>query len=292
MLGKTVVSAALASVAAAQSLTQVLTSNNQTSMLATVLGQVPDLVSSLGNMTGNITLLAPSNNALNALLTSPGGQTLASNQAALTALLSYHVLKGSFPAAAFNGTPAFAPTTLGNGTYSHVSGGQRVEGLATNGTVYIYSGFDNNSTVIQPNITFNNGSGLVHVIDQVLTLPPPATTLLLAANLTALYGGATALNLSTSIDALSDVTIFAPSNAAFQTVGNTSGITADVLEYHLVTGPRPYYSTNLMNGTMLPTLNGRNLTITKTNNATFVNDARIIRSNLLVSGGVVHVIDK
>lgn len=292
MLGKTFVSAALASVAAAQSLTQVLTANNQTSMLATVLGQVPGLVSTLGNITGNITLLAPSNNALNALLTSPGGQAVASNQAALTALLSYHVLNGSFPAAAFNSTPSFARTTLGNGSYAQVSGGQRVEGLAMNGTVYIYSGFDNNSTVVQPNITFNNGSGLIHVIDQVLTLPPPTTTLLLAADLTALYGALGSFNLSSTVDSLGDVTLFAPSNNAFQTVGNISAITPSLLQYHLVQGSRPYYSTNLMNGTTLQTLNGRNLTITRTSNGTFVNDARIIRSNLLVSGGVVHVIDK
>ena len=65
MMYKSLLSAALlSSVASAQSLADTLMMNNQTSALAAALNQDPTFVQSLSNVNGNITLLAPSNNAL------------------------------------------------------------------------------------------------------------------------------------------------------------------------------------------------------------------------------------
>lgn len=51
------------------------------------------------------------------------------------------------------------------------------------------------------------------------------------------------------------------------------------------------YSSNLKNGTKLTALNGKPLTITLSNGTVFVNSARVITPDILVSNGVVHVID-
>jgi hypothetical protein len=68
-----------------QSLSAVLAGNNQTSQLAALVGSLPGVLQQLGNAT-NITLLAPSNAALSALLNSTAGKALASNPDAVTAL--------------------------------------------------------------------------------------------------------------------------------------------------------------------------------------------------------------
>lgn len=64
-----------------------------------------------------------------------------------------------------------------------------------------------------------------------------------------------------------------------------------ILEYHVVNGTVAY-STTLMNGTSVPTVQGNNLTITIDNDEVFVNSARVVVPNVLVANGVVHVIDQ
>ena len=47
-----------------------------------------------------------------------------------------------------------------------------------------------------------------------------------------------------------------------------------------------------MNGTMLTSMSGMNLNITISNGSVFVNSAKVVTPDVLVSNGVVHVIDK
>jgi uncharacterized surface protein with fasciclin (FAS1) repeats len=63
-------------------------------------------------------------------------------------------------------------------------------------------------------ITFTNG--VLHIVDTVLTLPITPSFTAVDSNLTALAGALTATNLLSTVDTLRDVTIFAPSNVAFQ----------------------------------------------------------------------------
>jgi transforming growth factor-beta-induced protein len=106
------------------------------------------------------------------------------------------------------------------------------------------------------------------------------------------------------------LTVFAPYNLAFQRIESSlenlsvEDITS-LLEYHLVpSNTTPYYSSNLPNGlpysaenssiynqTTLKSLQGNDLSITFEYNSLFVNQARIIQSDLLLSNGVLHVID-
>jgi len=77
-----------------QSLNATLTSNNNTSELATFLGLYPNLFQSL-NKVSNITVLAPPNQALAALLNSSARQMLSKNPGAVQAILEYRVLNGT-----------------------------------------------------------------------------------------------------------------------------------------------------------------------------------------------------
>lgn len=113
-------------------------------------------------------------------------------------------------------------------------------------------------------------------------------------NLTSLAGALTSANLVSTVDGLKDVTIFAPSNAAFQAIGSAlpNLSTADlssILTYHVVQGTVGY--SNILTNTTLKTVNGADVTISITNGSVFVNSAKVIVPNVLIAGGVVHVID-
>lgn len=96
-----------------------------------------------------------------------------------------------------------------------------------------------------------------------------------------------------------NLTFFVPNNNAFQNLGTTlstmsPGDLKTLLSYHIVNSsafPGVAYSAKLLNGTVLPSLQGGNLTITFASNSLFVNQARVIQQDLLLANGVMHIID-
>ncbi len=141
----------------------------------------------------------------------------------------------------------------------------------------------------------NFTGGVAHVIDTVLTVPQNISATLVASNLTALAGAATAANLVDTLQSARDLTIFAPSNAAFQNIGsvlaNASVETlTGVLGYHVVNGTVAYSST--LSNTTVRSLTGQEIRITVNNGSIFVNSAKVVNPDVLVANGVVHVIDK
>lgn len=129
-----------------------------------------------------------------------------------------------------------------------------------------------------------------------MTVPQNDSATAVAANLTSLAGALTAADLVTALDQMQDVTIFAPSNMAFQSIGSALANISDddlasVLQYHVVNGTVGY-SSDLMNNMNLTTLGGETLTVRIENGTVFVNSAEVTTPDVLVSNGVVHVIDK
>ncbi|KAE8444639.1 hypothetical protein EG329_014387 [Mollisiaceae sp. DMI_Dod_QoI] len=256
-----------------------------------LLATQPALVSSLGNAT-NITILAPNNDALDAFLKSPAGATAATDPSAVGALLMYHVLQGNYSASTFTNASQFLPTLLTNATYANVTGGQRVEASLNGSSVDFFSGLLQESTVTTANVNFTGGT--IHIINTVLAIPSSPADTATSLNLTSLAGALTEANLVSTVDSLRDITIFAPSNAAFQAIGSALGdLTtqelAGILEYHVVNGTVGYSS--MLSNTTLPTVGGGQVTITIENGIVFVNSAKVVTPNVLVSNGVVHVID-
>ncbi|KAH4202714.1 hypothetical protein HBH61_056670 [Parastagonospora nodorum] len=273
------------------SLVQALNSSTDLTTLSTVLGLVPELVTALGSAQ-NITILAPSNAAF-AKVDNATLSALQSNTGLLSALLQYHVLNATVPSSAITNTSAFVPTLLTNSAFTNVTGGQVVSAKTANGGVSIFSGLAMNSSVTTADVAFTGG--VIHIIDTVLTIPETASNTAIAAGLSSLAGALTAANLVETVDTTKDVTIFAPSNAAFQAIGSglgnlTTEQVTSVLTYHVVAGAVGY-SSGLTNGTSLKTVNGANLTITVVDGKVFVNGARVITPDVLVANGVVHVID-
>lgn len=288
---------ALASLATAQGtpdLAAALSSTPQLSTLATVLNGSQSVLQALVGAR-NITILAPSNEAFAAL----GNQTLtslASQPERLAAILQYHVLNGTFPSSAITNQSAFVPTLLTNQMFTNVTGGQVVEAVKTNNMVKIFSGLLANSTVTTADVNVTNG--VVHIIDRVLTVPEKASDTLLAAGLTSLRGAVVNASLVQTVDNTPNLTIFAPNNAAFQKIGSalpslTAQQVTDILSYHVVAqGDKIGYSSNLMNGAELTTVQGQKLKISIGSGGVFVNNARVVTPNVLIANGVVHVIDE
>lgn len=192
----------------------------------------------------------------------------------------------------FTEKAAFAPTLLTNTMYTNVTGGQVVEGVAKDGGVSIFSGGRAESKVSTADVTFDGG--VVHVIDTVLTIPMSIAETAAAANLTQLTGALTKANLVDTVTGLEDVTVFAPTNEAFEKIASVAaGLTVeeltDILTYHVVAGTVGY-STELMDGS-IPTVNGASVTIDVSDSGVKVNEANVAVADVLVANGVVHVID-
>jgi uncharacterized surface protein with fasciclin (FAS1) repeats len=276
-------------------LAEALRSSTQLTSLDGVLALpgLAQLVQSLSSAQ-NVTLLAPSNEAFGSL----GNETFAAltaNEGLLTATLQYHVLNGTILSSAITNQSQFVPTHLTNPQFTNVTGGQVVEAVASGGNVTFFSGSLSNSTVTQADLNFTGG--VIHIIDRFLVLPEVVSDTLTTANLTSLRGALNTTSLLDAVDTTPDVTIFAPSNQAFQDIGSALGNLStedisNILTYHVVNGTIGY-SSGIENGTTLTTLNGQNLTITiGEEGRIFVNSARVTIADVIVANGVVHVIDE
>ncbi|MEO1652239.1 MAG: fasciclin domain-containing protein, partial [Bacteroidota bacterium] len=106
-------------------------------------------------------------------------------------------------------------------------------------------------------------------------------------------------------------TVFAPTNAAFQTLFDSLGVNSvseidaatlqAVLLYHVVQANAKVYSTDLMNGAVTM-LDGNNITIDLSTGVSIASnkgavnlaipDAMVTGANVIAGNGVVHIIDQ
>ncbi|CAM1502628.1 Fc.00g074040.m01.CDS01 [Cosmosporella sp. VM-42] len=287
---------ALAGLAAAQSsqnITEVLAANNDTlSTLNGLLAAQPGLVRALSSM-NNITILAPSNDAFEAFLNDTDvARMVGADPGAVTAVLSYHVLNGTYMANDFMNTSMFIETMLSNRTYENVTGGQVVEARMNNDTVSFYSALKAESNVTTADLNFTGG--VIHIVNNVLQIPMNLTDTAIAADLTAVTGAVQAANLTKVVTDMTNITVFAPSNGAFASIASifanlSSDDLENILKYHVVSGSVGY-SNMLMNGS-LDTAEGGKVNIQVDNGAVYVNEAKVIIPDVLIANGVVHVID-
>merc|ERR1712032_702820 len=272
-------------------LTALLSGTDSLSSLNDLVGNYPDFAATLASWE-NVTILAPSNDALQTLMNSDAGSMLDNDQF-VQSLLRYHVLQSTVYASDITQTPVFAPTYLNSSMYSNVTGGQVVEARMQDDEVQFVSGLKQVSTVAQPNVNYTNG--VVHIIDDVLMIPGNLTSTAQNANLTAFLGAAENASVASTLLGAEDLTIFAPSNSAFQDIGSlTSNLTMDqlanILSYHVIEGTVAY-SSDLSN-TSLTTLQGDDVEITIANGSVMVNNATVTNANILFAGGVIHFIDQ
>lgn len=290
-------------------------------LLSTLPSQVLDRI----NNATNITLLAPNNDALSTFLNASSTRSLvASDPGLVPAIINYHILNGTYYASNFSSagmagssmtdnsssttkasSSLFIPTHLTNESYTNVTGGQRVEAVASGGNVNFYSALKENSSVVQANVNFTGG--VIHIIDRVLSVPQNISETLRGANLTAALGALQQAGVVRSLSRARDITLFAPNNDAFARIGSldsgnhTSGMSMhapasdnlfkNVVDYHVVEG-RVLYSDMLTNETLRTLDNKTDISVSVLNGTVFVNNARVVIQDILMSNGVVHVLDK
>lgn len=279
-----------------QTLPELLAAQNST--LSTLVGLLQSQPALLNTVAGlkNITILAPSNAAFEKLLADPAVAAKAGEPGFVAALLSYHVINGAYYASNFlaaTDAPVFVPTYLTNETFSTVEGGQVVEAQTMDGSVVVTSGNGAESKVVGADFNFTDG--VVHVIDSVLSIPGDLTVALTDEDLSSLAAAVTTAKLGPTLVELDQVTLFAPNNAAFAKIRDVAAnLTVEqltqVLTYHAVAG-QVVYSTDIVNGATVKTVQGGDLTFVIRDGGAFVNDARVVEPNVLVKNGVVHVID-
>ena len=136
------------------------------------------------------------------------------------------------------------------------------------------------------------------------TLPPYQSPLgdivgeaLTAGAFTTLAGLLVEAGLVQALRAPGPFTVFAPTDDAFQTVPAATldavfaepSLLAAVLTFHVVAGQNLTLA-DMPDGTVLTTLQGNTLTITKTGDKTYVNDIEIIAGDVPATNGTIHVI--
>jgi len=243
-----------------------------------------DLVNVL-NGTGNFTVFAPTNAAFTELFTELGISGIdALTKETLTPILLYHVL----------GTEAKS-SMITSGYYKTLSPAQ---GSFLSMKVDVASGVKLNKTTNVTTVDVDVKNGVIHVIDRVLLPPTVVGQALNNDSFSILVQAVVKANLVETLNGSGPFTIFAPTNAAFEALFATLGIsgiadlTAEqlvpILTYHVVGGN--VLSTQLQAGNV-ETLNG-SITVTLSPVPTINGNSKIVATDVQASNGVIHVIDQ
>jgi transforming growth factor-beta-induced protein len=265
------------------SIAEYASSDSNFSILVSALAKA-DLVGVLSG-SGNFTVFAPTNDAFNALFSDLGISGIDDlSKETLTPILKYHVL----------GTEAKS-SMITSGYYNTLSPAQ---GSYISLKVDVSSGVKLNKTanVTKADVDVNNG--VIHVIDKVLLPPTVVDQALNNDSFSILVQAVVKANLVDALNGNGPFTIFAPTNAAFEALFSTLGIsgiadlTAEqltpILTYHVVSGN--VLSTQLSEGAV-PTLNGESLSVSLSPAPEINGTAKIIATDVQASNGVIHVID-
>jgi len=248
-----------------------------------------DVLDALNDPAANLTLFAPNNAAFDTLPAVPDYETL-------IAVLYYHVVPARVRSVDL-GTLQFPSSLMSNASLVNIGAGQAqvLEVIKANGNVDVVFGIPGSpaytARVTTADIACVNG--FIHIVNLVLLPPAEASVTAVAAGLNNLAYALTVTGLLDTVDALTAITVFAPTDAAFDAIPGWRTLPistlTNILLYHVV--PAVAYSTDLVDGQIVPTLQGQTLRIT-TDGGVRVNGVDVVLANALIKNGVVHVIDE
>ncbi|PNS21568.1 hypothetical protein CAC42_927 [Sphaceloma murrayae] len=289
-----VCASSLLSTTTAKSLKSVLASNPKLSILNGLLDQF-DLLDTF-NSAKDVTLLAPTNAAYEAL--AQWGFNVSEVPAPVaTALLSYHLLDGEYPTSEIpsDGPAEIAHTYLKPPILTNVTKGAAVKlSRGGNGEIVTESGLSVLGGTEETDIEYDNG--IVHTLNSSMVLPHNISATLALNQLTEFLQDMTDASDVYPLEELKDVTFFFPINSALKKLSPllsllSPGQLASVLEYHAVPGHVLYHD-KLEGDNEYKTLNGGSLRVrSDARGNIFVNDAQVVRQDLIIYGGVAHIID-
>jgi uncharacterized surface protein with fasciclin (FAS1) repeats len=248
---------------------------------------------------GNLTVFAPTDDAFAALPAELINSLLADPSGALTQILLYHVVPGSFDSGAVLATPSL----------DTLQGGELAVSLR-NGKPYV-----NDSQIVITDIQAKNG--IIHVIDAVLVpdvtlpsadaammmdnsnLPTIAEIAIADGRFNTLVAALSAAGLAETFLQPGNYTVFAPTDAAFAALpaGTVEALLADptgdlttILLYHVVNDSlsRDQIATD----DYITTMEGRPLTVNRDGSSIIdINGAKLLITNIQASNGIIHAID-
>lgn len=113
------------------------------------------------------------------------------------------------------------------------------------------------------------------------------------ASLKSLVDALIDVDLVDALDSAGPFTILAPTNDAFAAIGDTTtlddGVLKDILLYHVIAGK---VTSNIVAALgSAETLNGEVVDISTVGGELFINQARVIETDIIASNGVIHKID-
>jgi len=229
---------------------------------------------------GPFTVFAPTDAAFAKL---PEGtvEALLKDKAKLRAILTYHVVAGAVPASKVV-TMRWAPTVQGQSLLIRTNeSGVHIDG----------------AKVIKADIHTSNG--IIHVIDKVM-LPRAdiVDTAVNAQSFKTLVAAVKAAGLVETLKGKGPFTVFAPTDAAFAKLpeGTIPALLKDkaklgsILTYHVVSG-RVLSDAIAQGKTDVPTVNGGTLHINRDKDVITINGAKVVKADIIVGNGVIHVID-
>jgi len=169
--------------------------------------------------------------------------------------------------------------------------------------------FVNMSQVIATDVAADNG--IIHVIDTVL-MPPPAEdadaapgsiveVAAAAGSFNTLVAALQATGLDATLaDLSSTFTVFAPTDDAFSALGNDTiqalladpDTLSDILLYHVLAGQAVDSTTAIsLAGGTVATANGDEIALSLRDGSLFINDSRVVTTDIQAANGVIHIID-
>ncbi|MCJ1476870.1 hypothetical protein MMC13_005539 [Lambiella insularis] len=155
----------------------------------------------------------------------------------------------------------------------------------------IFSGLGNSVGIVKADVPYTGG--LIHIMNGYFTLPQtlPATTR--ATGHTTFTALTDASNLTAELDSTAGLTALIPTNAAFASSNISSGdpTTPSLMDGHIIPNFVGYLPT-LTDGAKLVTQAGTIVTVTVRGDDYYLNNAKIVASNLILENGVAHVLDQ
>ncbi len=230
---------------------------------------------------GPFTVFAPTDEAF-AKVPADVLKGLLADKAALTQILTYHVVAGKATAA-----------DVAKTSWAKTVEGQSVWLRSTGDSVMV-----DDARVVKADIVCSNG--VIHVIDTVL-MPRKdlVDTAVAAGSFKTLVAAVEAAGLVDTLKGPGPFTVFAPTDEAFAKLpaGTVEALLKDkaklaaILTYHVVAG-RTLSSDLPSKAIEVATVEGRKLTIVRgADGKVTVDGATVVKADIVTANGVIHVID-
>ncbi|KAJ6437436.1 putative beta-ig-h3 fasciclin [Purpureocillium lavendulum] len=269
-------------------LLKTLKKNPNLTAFANLLAQYPAFLRSLSNST-NYTIFAPTNAALKASKTSSKLKSRSEKEDLTPGLALLFVDRGESPPA-LDARAAVLRTKLTDTKYVNlgrdVSANIISEPDLGSGrqNVTLTSGLGKTASIFLSNIDYKHG--VIQEASSVLTPPQPLDRTLQETNGTNFLNALIKEQLLDTVANSSRITVFVPVDSAFR----GKQVDSSVLQQHILEdflGYTPALAPDQKHATK----GGTSVTISYKQDTCYVNNAKIVRANVITKNGVIHYID-